>query len=91
MSSDMILENHSGHCVGVTAGEPVALEDETLSPELRHALQSVEQSIEDLNIALRTAMEAGATIEMRRRARLHSGDGCWADQMAPLVLPKSRH
>jgi hypothetical protein len=91
MSSDMILENHSGHCIGVTGGEPVALEDDALTPELRDALLGVEQSIEELNAALRIAMEAGATIEMRRRARLHSGDGCWADQMAPLVLPKARH
>jgi hypothetical protein len=35
-------------------------------------------------------VEAGATIELRRRGRVHSGDGCWADQMAPLVLPKAR-
>jgi hypothetical protein len=91
MSSDMILENHSGHCIGVTTGESALMDGETLTPELRDALQGVEQSIEDLNTALRNAMEAGATIEVRRRARLHSGDGCWADQMAPLVLPKSRH
>jgi hypothetical protein len=91
MSSDMILENHSGHCITVTTGEPAMTDGETLTPELRDALQSVEQSIEDLNSALRNAMEAGATVEVRRRARVHSGDGCWADQMAPLVLPKSRH
>jgi hypothetical protein len=89
MSSDMILENHSGHCVTIAAGEP-AMMDDALTPELRDALQSVEQSIEDLNFALRNAMEAGATVEVRRRARVHSGDGCWADQMAPLVLPKAR-
>jgi hypothetical protein len=34
-------------------------------------------------------VDAGATIELRRRSRVHSGDGCWADQMAPLVLPKT--
>ena len=62
-----------------------------LTEELRDALQSVEDSIEELNAALRQAVDAGATIELRRRGRVHSGDGCWADQMSTLVLPKSEH
>ncbi|MBV9570026.1 MAG: hypothetical protein JO056_02165 [Alphaproteobacteria bacterium] len=59
-----------------------------LSKALREALRSVEASIEELNTALKQAVEAGATIELRRRGRVHSGDGCWADQMAPLVVAR---
>ena len=85
--SQMISETHTGNCIPVTAAEP-SLEGVELSESLRDALQSVEDSVEELNAALRQAVEAGATIELRRRGRVHSGDGCWADQMAPLVLPK---
>lgn len=65
-------------------------DSESLTPELRAALRHVERSIEEMNDALRNAAQAGATIELRRRARVHSGDGAWADQMAPLVVAKSR-
>ncbi|MBU6299744.1 MAG: hypothetical protein KGJ79_05030 [Alphaproteobacteria bacterium] len=67
----------------------VTSDSESLSPELRGALKIVERSIEHLNEALQRATQAGATIELRRRARVHAGDGCWADQMAPLILSKS--
>ena len=87
--SEMISETHTGNCIPVTAGE-ASLDGVELSASLRDALQSVEDSIEGLNAALRQAVEAGATVELRRRGRVHSGDGCWADQMAPLVLPKVR-
>jgi molybdopterin biosynthesis enzyme len=91
MSGDMISASHSGHCVSIEAGEAPAIDSGDLTPELRDALEVVEQTIEDLNAALRQAVQAGATIELRRRTRIHSGDGCWADQMAPLILPKSTH
>ena len=87
--SEIISATHTGNCIPVTAGEVSSLEGVALNDEVREALQSVEDSIEELNAALRQAVEAGATIELRRRGRVHSGDGCWADQMAPLVLPKA--
>ncbi len=67
----------------------VTSDNESLTPELRDALKMVERSIEHMNETLRQAAEAGAVIEIRRAARAHAGDGCWADQMAPLILPKS--
>ena len=63
--------------------------DGQMTPQLRTALETVEQSVDELNAALRQAVEAGATVELCRRARVHSGDGCWADQMAPVVVAKS--
>ena len=68
----------------------VTSDSESLTPKLRDALRQVERSIEDMNDALRHAAQAGATIELRRRARVHSGDGAWADQMAPLILSQHR-
>ena len=88
--SDLITNNHTGSCIPVIAEESVSQEGLALSDELREALQGVEESIEELNAALRQAVEAGATVELRRRGRVHSGDGCWADQMTPLVLQKER-
>ena len=87
--SDMISATHNGNCIPVIAGDDSSLDSLRLTEELRGALQIVEDSIEELNAALRHAVDAGATIELRRRSRVHSGDGCWADQMATLVLPKS--
>lgn len=56
-----------------------------LTPELKAALKSVEASVAQLNETARHAMAAGVTVELCRRHRVHSGDGCWADQMAPLI------
>jgi len=87
---EMMSETAGATCTPVTAGDGASLEGVKLSIELRGVLESLEASIEELNAALRQAVEAGATVELRRRGRVHSGDGCWADQMAPLVLPKAR-
>ena len=76
----------NGHCIAVDTGHVPAVANDDLTPKLREALEHVEQSIEDLNAALRKAVEAGATVELRRRGRVHTDEGCWADQMAPLVL-----
>ena len=65
-------------------------ESEGLTPELRKALQSVETCVAQMNESLRHAVEAGVTIELRRRHRVHSGDGCWADQMMPLIQARQR-
>ena len=89
--SDMISATHNGNCIPVTAGDDPSLDSLRLTEELRGALQTVEDSIEELNAALRQAVDAGATIELRRRGRVHSGDGCWVDQMATLVLSKSEN
>jgi hypothetical protein len=75
-----------GHCIAVDTGHVPAVANDDLTPQLREALENVEQTIEDLNAALRKAVEAGATVELRRRGRVHSDEGCWADQMSPLVL-----
>jgi hypothetical protein len=60
-------------------------DSQKLTPKLKEALKSVEASVAQMNEAVRRAMEAGVIIELRRRHRVHSGNGCWADQMAPLV------
>jgi hypothetical protein len=86
---EIISATHTGQCISVTTDEASAFDGIEVAGELRDALQSVEDCIEDLNAALRQAVDVGATIELRRRGRVHSGDGCWADQIAPLVVPKA--
>ena len=88
MSTEAMSHTHSGHCVAVDADRKPAVADEDLTPEQRDALKAVAHTVHRLNTALRHAVEVGATVELRRRARVHSGDGCWADQMSPLILPK---
>jgi hypothetical protein len=65
-------------------------ESGALTPQLREALAAVEASVAQMNATVQRAMEAGVTIELRRRHRVHSGDGRWADQMAPLVQAHQR-
>jgi hypothetical protein len=95
VSQDIIAIPGAGCCP--MPSDPEALSDiyltsanQKLAPQLRAALRSVEDCVEQLNASVETAMEAGVIIELRRRRRLHSGDGCWADQMAPLVQTRPR-
>jgi hypothetical protein len=88
MSHEAISNTHSGHCATVDTDRKPAIADDELTPEMRDALKAVAHTVHRLNTALRHAVEVGATVELRRRARVHSGDGCWADQMSPLILPK---
>jgi len=90
-SHEMQAKPGKGCCSMPTLSDRYVTSDsQSLTPELRNALKRVERSIEHMNDALRHAAQAGATVELRRRERVHSGDGSWADQMAPLILPTSR-
>ena len=91
MSQETMSHSHFGHCVAVDAAKTPAVADDDLTPEQRDALKAVAHTVHRLNTALRHAVEVGATVELRRRARVHSGDGCWADQMTPLIVPKPSH
>src|SRR5207237_3336087 len=65
-SMSIISATRDGNCISLTAGDVSSLDGMTPSEELRDALRSVEDSIEELNAALRQAVEAGATIALRR-------------------------
>jgi hypothetical protein len=92
MTRHETFNNLGTECFSMPQGTAnyVTSDSKGLTPQLREALKMVERSIEHMNQALRHAAEAGAVIEVRRAARAHSEDGCWADQMEPLVLPKAQ-
>jgi hypothetical protein len=90
MSHDILASRGVGSCpmpsdLESRRGAYLTSDSQSLTPELREALKSVEASVARMNEAVQRAMEAGVIIELRRRHRVHSGDGRWADQMAPLV------
>ncbi len=50
-------------------------------------ITAIEKAVAQLNETLRNAALSGVTVELQRNARVHSGDGRWADQMQPVILP----
>ncbi len=95
MSQDILAIPGAGSCPmpsDLEAQSDVYLTSasQALTPELRASLRSVESDVEQLNASVARATEAGVIIELRRRYRVHSGDGCWGDQMAPLVQTRQR-
>lgn len=90
MSRDILAIPGAGCCPMPTERETrndvyLTSDSQALTPELRDALKAVEASVAQMNESVVRAMKAGVIIELRRRHRVHSGDGCWADQMAPLI------
>jgi len=49
-------------------------------------IEAVAQHIEDLNAAIRAAVEAGLSVELLRAERHHCGSGCWGDVMKPVIV-----
>jgi hypothetical protein len=49
-------------------------------------LADIASQIDALNASMRTAVEAGMTIELCRSSRHHDSDGCWGDIIAPSVV-----
>ena len=62
----------------------------TLSDAQNECLADVSSQIDALNAAMRSAVEAGMTIELCRSSRHHSGGGYWGDIIAPSVVASIR-
>jgi hypothetical protein len=94
-SHDVFSSENGGGCPlpadeRLPADAGLTSKTQSLTPQLREALEAVEASVAEMNETVRRAMEAGVIIELRRRYRVHSGDGRWADQLAPLVQAHPR-
>lgn len=59
--------------------------------ELDAAVRRVSDQLQRLNGAIIEAVEAGATIELLRGSRHHTGTGRWGDQMRPVVTVPLRN
>lgn len=53
------------------------------------ALRRVSDAIHRANTEIALALEAGFSVELARKNRLHDGQGNWADQMVPMVRSKA--
>jgi hypothetical protein len=49
-------------------------------------IETVAQRIEELNAAVREAVNAGLSVELHRAERHHCGSGCWGDVMRPVIV-----
>ncbi len=52
-------------------------------------LAELASQIDRLNETMRTAVDAGMSIELRRASRHHQGSGFWGDIIAPNVVRKA--
>jgi hypothetical protein len=62
-----------------------AEETDGWSREQDVALRGLATSLHRLNEAVRRAVDAGLTVELRRTARYHDAKGHWGDQTVPII------
>lgn len=60
-----------------------------LSTRQQDAMRALAGQVEALNAAMRDAVGAGVSVEMRRGARFHCGSGHWGDEMMPVIVKAS--
>jgi hypothetical protein len=49
-------------------------------------IEAVAQRLEELNEAVRKAVDSGLSVELHRAERHHCGAGCWGDVMKPVIV-----
>ncbi len=59
-----------------------------LSEHQASTFQALAQQAENLNIAMREAVEAGLSIELQRLSRHHRDGGYWGDILAPMIVKR---
>jgi hypothetical protein len=59
-----------------------------LTDEQRMNLQDVANRLHQLNHAVRSAVDAGLSIELQRMSR-HHGGGNWGDMMMPIIVKRT--
>jgi hypothetical protein len=57
-----------------------------LNEQQSSCMAALASQIDALNASMRSAVEAGMTIELRRSSRHHHDGGCWGDIIAPSVM-----
>jgi hypothetical protein len=58
----------------------------SLSQHQASTFQALAQQAENLNIAMREAVEAGLSIELQRLSRHHRDGGFWGDILQPTIV-----
>jgi hypothetical protein len=57
-----------------------------LSDRQASSFQALARQAENLNIAMREAVEAGLSIELQRLSRHHRDGGYWGDILQPTIV-----
>lgn len=60
--------------------------DLALSDRQMTAIEAVAEELDRLHAAIRGAVDAGLSVELRRSERYHCGQGCWGDVMRPVIV-----
>jgi hypothetical protein len=59
-----------------------------MSADQSAKLQRVAAHLDQLNAAMREAVDSGLSIELTRSARHHDTGGCWGDILRPEVVKR---
>jgi hypothetical protein len=62
---------------------------DNLSDHQHQSIQALATNIENLNAAMRDAVDAGLSIELQRTARHHHASGFWGDLVSPQIVKRS--
>jgi hypothetical protein len=62
---------------------------DNLSDHQHESIQALATNIENLNAAMRQAVDAGLSIELQRTARHHHASGFWGDLVSPQIVKRS--
>ncbi len=52
-------------------------------------LETIARKLEDVNTAVRAAVDSGLSVELVRKSRHHRDGGYWGDMMMPMVVKAS--
>ena len=60
--------------------------DLALTDKQMDCIEAVSAELDRLNAVIRTAVDAGLSVELQRSERYHCGGGCWGDMMKPVIV-----
>jgi hypothetical protein len=61
----------------------------TLTSQHHDHLETIARKLEDVNAAVRAAVDSGLSVELVRKSRHHRDGGYWGDMMMPMVVKAS--
>jgi hypothetical protein len=76
MKGTIMLQPHPGHDTA----------PQNLTSHQQSCLAALTSNIEQMNITMRQAVEAGLSIELRRASRHHQAEGNWGDIIKPTII-----
>ena len=66
--------------------ERAAQQSPLMNDDQQTIIRILANELHRLNYTIMKAVEAGASVELSRAARHHSGDGNWGDLLVPVIM-----